>query len=277
MTIRPRRPVLTWIAPLLFVWLALSAWTVAAADPVRPLPRAHAHNDYEHPRPLLDALDHGFCSVEADIHLVDGELLVAHSRREVKPGRTLRALYLEPLREQERKNGGRVHSGGPEFSLLIDLKTDWKETYPVLRSNLVEYADILTTFAGDQTRTNAVRAILSGSRSLDMFAGETTRYAAYDGTLSDLDANPSPALVPWVSASWGATFTWRGSGTLPPNELDQLRSIVQRAHAQGRRVRFWAAPDKPHFWQVLWDAEVDLINTDDLPGLWQFLQTRPAL
>ena len=36
-----------------------------------PLPRAHAHNDYEHPRPLLDALSHGFCSVEADVHLVD--------------------------------------------------------------------------------------------------------------------------------------------------------------------------------------------------------------
>ena len=32
-----------------------------------PLARAHAHNDYEHPRPLRDALDHGFTSVEADV------------------------------------------------------------------------------------------------------------------------------------------------------------------------------------------------------------------
>ena len=45
---------------------------------VEPLAQAHAHNDYEHPRPLLDALDHGFTSVEADVWLVDGELLVAH-------------------------------------------------------------------------------------------------------------------------------------------------------------------------------------------------------
>ena len=29
------------------------------AQPV-PLIHAHAHNDYEHKRPLLDALDHGF-------------------------------------------------------------------------------------------------------------------------------------------------------------------------------------------------------------------------
>ena len=44
----------------------------AADEPVTPLRQAHAHNDYEHPRPLLDALDHGFCSVEADVFLTDG-------------------------------------------------------------------------------------------------------------------------------------------------------------------------------------------------------------
>ena len=37
-----------------------------------PLAQAHAHNDYEHTRPLHDALDHSFTSVEADVWLVDG-------------------------------------------------------------------------------------------------------------------------------------------------------------------------------------------------------------
>ncbi len=45
-----------------------------------PLARAHAHNDYRHHRPLLDALAHGFTSVEADVFLVDDQLLVAHGR-----------------------------------------------------------------------------------------------------------------------------------------------------------------------------------------------------
>ena len=48
------------------------------APDVSPLPQAHAHNDYEHDRPLRDALDPGFTSVEADVWLVDGKLLVAH-------------------------------------------------------------------------------------------------------------------------------------------------------------------------------------------------------
>lgn len=33
-----------------------------------PLDRAHAHNDYEHARPLIDALERGFGSVEADVY-----------------------------------------------------------------------------------------------------------------------------------------------------------------------------------------------------------------
>src|SRR5689334_22425965 len=65
-----------------------------------PLPRAHAHNDYEHARPLLDALDQGFGSVEADIYLVDGQLLVAHNRQDVKRERTLEKLYLAPLKQR---------------------------------------------------------------------------------------------------------------------------------------------------------------------------------
>ena len=49
---------------------------------------------------------------------------------------------------------------------------------------------------------------------------------------------------------------------------------MKKAHDRGRRVRFWATPEKPALWQELFDADVDLLNTDDLPGLANFLQTR---
>src|SRR5215475_7710089 len=92
--------------------IQLYLWTILAFAQPTPLVRVHAHNDYEHKRPLFDALDHGFCSVEADIYLVDGALLVAHDRDQVKPERTLQALYLDPLRERVKTNGGRVYANG---------------------------------------------------------------------------------------------------------------------------------------------------------------------
>ena len=103
------------------------------------------HNDYEHKRPLFDALDQGLCSVEADIFLVDGQLLVGHVRRLLKPERTLESLYLIPLKERIAKNGGRVYRGGPEFTLLIDIKTNGPTTYAALKKVLEKYADFINS------------------------------------------------------------------------------------------------------------------------------------
>src|SRR5258705_8249661 len=90
---------------LLAVLLSVATAVTLASAPaeahgrpgVKPLPQAHAHNDYEHARPLFDALDQGFCSVEADIFLVEGGLLVAHNPQKVKPEPTLQAPFLHPL------------------------------------------------------------------------------------------------------------------------------------------------------------------------------------
>lgn len=248
-------------------------WLLVLSLPAQPTPltNVHAHNDYVHTHPLFDALDQGFCSVEADIHLVDGQLLVAHTRSEVKAGKSLQRLYLDPLRERVRKNGGRVYPNGPEVTLLIDIKSSWQNTYPVLREVLMEYADILSTFEAGQKKTNAVIAIITGDRSRDMFAGETTRYAAFDGELSDLDSQAPANLIPWISSNWSATFKWRGTGTMPEPEKARLKDIVARAHQHGRRVRFWGSPDNPNFWRELLADGVDLINTDDLKGAQKFL------
>ena len=243
--------------------------STSRADPI-PLINAHAHNDYEHARPLFDALDRGFCSVEADIYLVDGQLLVAHDRAQVSPARTLQGLYLDPLRERVRKNGGKVYPNGPECTLLIDIKSEGEKVYPVLREVLKDYAEMLTVFRPDKTEPKAITVILSGSRPTAMLASEALRYAAIDGRLPDLDEKPSRHLVPLVSDDWSRLFHWRGAGPLPAEEKQKLREFVKQAHQQGRRIRFWGAPDNVQAWQELHRAGVDLLNTDDLAGMQKF-------
>ncbi|MSU60236.1 MAG: hypothetical protein EXS35_19045 [Pedosphaera sp.] len=256
----------------LLIAVALLGAGLTQAAPPAPLLHAHAHNDYEHKRPLFDALEQGFCSVEADIHLVDGKLLVAHDVKAVKPERTLQALYLDPLRERVKRNGGHVFTNGPEFTLLIDIKTSWTNTYPVLRAALTNYADVLTTFRAGAKQTNAITVIISGNRSREMFAGEAVRYAAYDGTLADLGSSVPLDLIPWISADWKRQFAWDGNGSMPDAGRKKLREIVTQAHDHGRQVRFWAAPDVPACWTELRAAGVDLINTDDLAGLADFFK-----
>jgi hypothetical protein len=244
------------------------------ADPA-PLVRAHAHNDYEHPRPLLDALDHGFGSIEADVYLVGAQLLVAHYLKDVRPGRTLEALYLDPLRARVAQNGGRVYRGGPTLTLLVDVKSAAAPTYAALHAALQGYAGMLTVFRDGVAAPGAVTVIVSGNRAPAVMAAQPVRYAAMDGRMADLGGPATAALVPWISDNWQKVFTWRWSGPMPEADRVTLQRSVAEAHAQGRRIRFWNTPDRPEVWRVLFDAGVDLINTDNLAGLQAFLLAAP--
>lgn len=256
-----------------------------------PLPRAHAHNDYEHDRPLYDALDHGFTSVEADIHLVDGRLYVAHDSDEITPDRTLRSLYLEPLSRRIAQNavlgtppkgvpygtdGGRVYPNGPQFTLFIDIKTEAVATYKVLSKMLAGYESIFTTFDSNGRTDKAVIAIVSGNRPRGLMESEAIRYAGCDGRLEDLESDAPATLIPVISDNWTKHFSFNGTGSMSAKERQKLKKIVETAHKKGQRVRFWATPDKPSqarqtLWRELLSNDVDLINTDDLQGLQQFL------
>ena len=248
---------------------------VQAADPA-PLIRAHAHNDYEHPRPLLDALACGFGSIEADVYLVDGRLLVAHDRKAVKPERTLEALYLDPLRERVKQNGGRVYRSGPTIILLIDVKSEAVATYEALHAVLKNYAAMLTVFRDGVTTPGAITVIVSGSRAPAVMAAQALRYAAMDGRIDDLNGQTAPALIPLVSDNWQKVFSWRWTGPIPADEARKLKALVEQAHAQGRQLRFWNTPDNPATWSVLYGAGVDLINTDQLTGLQGFLRAQKS-
>ncbi|WP_458112109.1 phosphatidylinositol-specific phospholipase C/glycerophosphodiester phosphodiesterase family protein [Arthrobacter sp. R1-13] len=249
----------------------------------QPLAQAHAHNDYEHDRPLFDALEHGFTSVEADVWLVDGELLVAHDLEDVQPGVTLESLYLDPLQDLVRSNQG--HSVYPKWDgslqLLIDIKSEDEATYAAIEQELAEHRDIMSRYTNGTTKTGPVTAVISGNRPLATMQAQEKRFSFYDGRSADLTSGKPAALMPLVSDNWTRLFTWQGVGPMPEAERTKLHAYVAEAHANGYRVRFWATPDmsgaaREAVWNELFDAGVDHINTDDLEALQQFLTARTA-
>ncbi|TCC55181.1 glycerophosphodiester phosphodiesterase [Kribbella pittospori] len=247
------------------------------APAFRALPSAHAHNDYDHRRPLQDALDRGFNSVEADVWLVDGELRVAHDLDDVVPGRTLESLYLKPLADRVWENHGQVYKHGRDFQLLIDIKSDGPSTYAAVDEALQKFRGISTVFINGRVLKGAVTSVISGNRPLDVLKAQKVRYAGYDGRLGDLQSGMPAWLMPLVSDNWSNVFTWKGVGPMPADEQVKLHDIVVTAHHAGYRVRFWETPDVPGaareaVWTELKAAGVDHINTDDLHGLEDFLR-----
>jgi len=116
-----------------------------------------------------------------------------------------------------------------------------------------------------------VTVVISGSADREGIEKANPRRAAIDGRPKDLETNPSSALVPWVSDAWKNHFKWDGTGDMPDAERKKLTEYMTKAHTQGRKVRFWATPDKPEVWRELHAAGCDFINTDKLDELQAFL------
>jgi len=255
---------------LLFLLLLFPAVLPAQ---VTPLPNAHAHNDYEHERPLLDALAQGFTSVEVDVHLVEGELYVSHDAPEVlEATKTLEKLYLQPLSERVEQNGGLVYPNYEgDFYLMIDVKTAAEPTLTAILETLKSYESMLTITKGKLITKRAVRVFISGNRDKERILTANPAWVALDGRPDDLGKGNEAAVMPVISDRYWNHLKWRGEGPMPKAEHKHLKSLVRRTHAEGKKLRLWASPENKKVWKALSKAGVDFINTDELVELRKFL------
>ncbi len=247
------------------------------AQQKNPVIPAHSHNDYEHEHPLFDALKFNFKSIEADVYTIGDSLFVAHNFDQIKPGRTLRKLYLEPLKKRIAENNGSVYGNGEEIILLVDIKDDGLKTYSQLNKILEDYRPMLTVYENGVKKQGAVLVIISGNRPFEFMKAQPIRYAGYDGRLENLDADISPDLMPMVSESWGKYFTWDGNGEIPEQEKIKLKSYADKAIRKGYILRFWGTPNQTaqqrlNVWTELSDTKAGLIGADDLSELFEFFK-----
>ena len=97
----------------------------------------HSHNDYNQKIPFLQAYYAGMGSVEADVFLRNGKLMVAHEQDAINPLNTLDKLYLQPIAELMAKNRGRIDADtGRRLQLLVDIKEEYADVIPELINEL---------------------------------------------------------------------------------------------------------------------------------------------
>ena len=235
--------------------------------------QGHAHNDYEHERPLFQALENGFVSVEADVHLIDGNLYVTHDvPEELNPDLTLEALYLDPLKAHVLKNNGAVYPDyDGVFYLMVDFKTAAIPTYNKLIEVLANYQDMLSVVKNGVEQKGVVKIFVSGDRPIDKILNDNPKLALLDGRPKDLERNISSLIMPVVSDNYKNFLSWDGSGEIDKEEEQRFKDLVKNTHAQGKVLRLWASPDNENVWRFLLDNDVDLINTDLLDEFRAFL------
>ena len=249
------------------------------------LQRAQSHNDYDRPRPLADALEAGFCSVEADVFLLGGVLRIGHAENDLGNG-TLTGLYLQPLQRLIELNGGWVHRSAARlevcqsFTLLVDVKSGAEESFEAIERALAPLAQFLR--CGINTSLPVVpplSVVVTGNRPTPAQFG-SSRCTTLDARWADLlqwELTPtSPAdnqpIYSMLSDKWPWSWEWAlHGGVLTNAEVAALGVRVARGHAHGLRLRFWETPTDPTAWTLLVRSGVDIISTDLLRTLTDFL------
>ncbi|HEY4322956.1 MAG TPA: phosphatidylinositol-specific phospholipase C/glycerophosphodiester phosphodiesterase family protein [Mucilaginibacter sp.] len=255
------------------VLVLLSLHLLSAHSQSIPLPNAFAHNDYCHKRPLFDALENGYTNIEADIFLEDDELIVAHINPFLRETKTLENLYFKPLLERVINNEGQVYKGyNDPVILMIDIKTGANNTYRALEPLLEKYRSILSSYDHGQVHPRAITVVLSGHKPYNLIKKEDNRFAFIDEDLRKIYRDTSVTNVyKLASCKYSELLKWRGKDSIPDNQRRQLCAYVIMAHKYGEKVRLWASPENKLVWKELLRCGVDLINTDRLSVLKDFL------
>ncbi|RDB28590.1 hypothetical protein Hypma_015440 [Hypsizygus marmoreus] len=254
----------------------------------------HSHNDYWRDVPLLTALSYGVSSVEADVWLVDGTLLVGHEAAALTKERTLESLYIQPLLKilrsqnptneftvnQTRPNGVFDTSSGTPLQLLVDMKTDGAATLPfVLRAiEPLRKAHYLTTFSNGVLTKSAVTIVGTGNTPLEGIKALSPRDIFFDAPLTGLvNSNTTwdATLSPLASVDYEVAVGWNGIGNITDVQSASITSLVEQAHDLGITARFWDTPGWPrqardNVWKQLLRSGADWLNADDLQAASNF-------
>lgn len=244
-----------------------SAFTQIPKDfrPGSPIPLGHSHNDYLQQRPLWDALENGFTSIEIDLYTAsDSSLRVSHLPFSLNAKPTLDALYLRPLKQWIDQNHGRVYPDTDlVLTLMIDLKGNGAITYPLLKQALLPYRDYITRYEQRALYPGPLRILLSGNRPVELLAADAEQWFSLDAPLGNTYVGQN-VRVDRESAPYAAHFKKRGNGSLSEAEHEKLRNFVKQTTDNGHELRFWAAGNNPKRWETLANAGVSTLNADKL-------------
>lgn len=219
--------------------------------------KLHSHNDYEQDFPLVTAIQYGASSIEVDVFLFEGEVVVAHDEEDLDLNNRLADLYLDPLLHFEFEKG-------EAFILLIDLKMVGVALLDSLHSELDKRSTLFKK-VHVSTENAPFKVVLSGSVDKQyLLAQDHYSYFHVDGRISDLDLGIDSEIMPIISADFEDVYCYKPGKRIKKSKLDKLLSVINRAHAQGKEIRFWNTKDDEKLWDLLIGLHVDFIGVDHI-------------
>lgn len=254
---------------IMLIGLLWCIQTIHVTAQVSPIP-GHSHNDYNREKPLVGALELGYRSIEVDIYLHKGKLIVSHDPFGLNGKPNLEELYLAPLIQITRTEAEKyaLDSLKP-LILMIDFKSDAEDTYAALKPFLEKYKEMLT-ISGDGAKKGYVHILISGNKPYESVSKENSRLVSLDYKFDFCREHPADNFITRASDNYKSYFTWNGKGEMPWQEKIMLDELINLAHTEGRQIRFWNMPETTETWKLFLDMGVDWIHVDNIEAFQLF-------
>lgn len=224
----------------------------------------HAHNDYLHDRPLFDALELGFASIEVDIHYHKGELRVAHNRWGIRNKPTIQSLYLEPL-DILYQAGYFQHLTEP-ITIMIDLKTKKKKALLKLSELVLSYNHLFRTKSEDLfSNDQPFIMLISGDPPISTWMKIRSPYFYLDARIGKSYPQYMKNLIKRISAPLSQFISHSDLLNPSSKEYIKLKLLSKTLLELGyEEIRFWDVPNDPRYWQALIDLGINTISVDQI-------------
>eukprot|EP01084_Bolivina_argentea_P104752 187550_1 len=246
-----------------------------------------SHKDYDQINPLFNALAIHNGNIEFDVHNINTTLLIGHEVTDCHKDISIQFLYLDPLKKLIKQN--KIDIKQP-VNLLVDIKSDAKESYWVLHELIKnEYDDIITSWEYDINTRQIIKQqrfiniIITGERDIESILNtpninELKRYMSVDGRIKDINNTINHEYMPIISDKFSKVFkdcNWMNGYTLNEKDKNRLLHYIEQCRLSKQRLRFWDTVDYEKLWQQLIDLDLQknviVINTDKPEKLISFL------
>lgn len=229
----------------------------------KPIPVAHAHNDYNKRNPLWGALKNGFTSIEIDVFAHKNELKVAHVGLFLNARKNLDEMYLKPLADLLQTKDWVYNNYNEPLILMIDFKTDSESTLPLLLNYLAPYENLLTFYSENEVHKKPLQIVISGSRfTQQQIENMDTVYIFRDGSIQNCTSDFASELEPRGSTRYGSKFSWNGKGKMPDNERLLFREYFAKAENCDKKLRLYGMKNRKNLWKNFLDEGMGWVNVD---------------
>lgn len=219
----------------------------------------HSHNDYAQTVPFYQAYSQKVNSIEVDLFLSDGKLLVGHDPEDLDARLTFEEMYVGPIVRLFDINGGKAWKDSEQvLQLMVELKSDTHTTLDAVAEVLGRWPEVF-----DQSvNPHAVRVVITGNVPEPDDFSRYPEFISFDGIIGGEYSEQQLGRIALFSGNFRNYSGWNGKGSIVPSEKEHLLRTISEVHALGKPVRFWNAPEGVTVYYTFLNLGIDYINTD---------------